>query len=332
MDDRRFDALTRALWQRAARAAGSSKRSSASAVWRRLARSCMTPMRRAGATPVRRRLDSRLPNRPRRRPSHPRHRQPGRLCRPVPVARLPAAPTVAAPADTPSADPPAARMDRPNVATGRVAPEAASGKTLCCPPGYRGCDDGVCYPGGCCTAADCGLLCEVCGADHICYACEDVGQTCQNGTCVPPTTPSSTPTSVSSSTPTNTNIPTDTPTSTSSPTPTTTPTTTPCGTSGVAACTANDQCCSGICQAGLCVATTAGICPSGFDLCSGEISNVPCGGSCLCGTLSNGSILCFAAGACYDDCEECGGTTCDPNMPCCAAGCFEPCTPDGTPG
>jgi hypothetical protein len=196
------------------------------------------------------------------------------------------------------------------------------GEEVCCPPGSRACD-GVCYPGGCCTVADCGLLCQVCGSDHVCRSCEEVGQECQNGTCVPTVTPTST--SVSTSTPISTSTPTH------SPTPTTTPTPTPCGQSGVGSCTANDQCCSGICQAGLCVATIAGTCTTGFDLCSG-ISTVPCGGSCVCGTLSNGSLICFASGACFDNCEECGGATCDPNMPCCAAGCFEPCTPDGTPG
>lgn len=68
------------------------------------------------------------------------------------------------------------------------------GEELCCPPGSRACD-GVCYPGGCCTVADCGLLCQVCGADHVCHSCEEVGQICQNGTCVPTITPTPTITS-----------------------------------------------------------------------------------------------------------------------------------------
>lgn len=54
-----------------------------------------------------------------------------------------------------------------------------------CPPGSRECD-GVCYPGGCCIAADCGDPCLVCGTDHVCRGCP-AGQVCQpgRGCCTP---------------------------------------------------------------------------------------------------------------------------------------------------
>ena len=97
------------------------------------------------------------------------------------------------------------------------------GEELCCPAGSRACD-GVCYPGGCCTVADCGLSCQVCGADHVCRSCEEAGQVCENGTCVPATTPTPTPTAPPPST--------STPTATTTPTSTPSPTPAACGESG----------------------------------------------------------------------------------------------------
>ena len=61
------------------------------------------------------------------------------------------------------------------------------GEELCCPPGSRVCDGG-CYPGGCCSDADCGGACLVCGSDHVCRSCADSGQCliCDtgSGTCI----------------------------------------------------------------------------------------------------------------------------------------------------
>jgi hypothetical protein len=225
------------------------------------------------------------------------------------------------------------------------------GEELCCPPGSRACD-GVCYPGGCCTDDDCGLLCEVCGSDHVCHSCEEAGQVCQNGTCVPSTTP--------------------TPTFTSTPDPcagvtcTTPPLChtapgrcdngqcsypqagagTDCGACQVCdgagncrpvqdntdpsgECPAGSTCCGGACCSGTCYGEGQ-CCPTGQPVCSRDGC---CEGQCV----DEGQFCCPDAGICGDICclasERCcessaGASTC--NQCCADADCTGARCIDGT--
>lgn len=216
-----------------------------------------------------------------------------------------------------------------------------------CPVGYRLCDR-VCYPGGCCDHADCGP-CLVCGPDHICHACEELGWYCQNGICVstPPTsTPSPTPTATPSPSPTNTPSPTataspsptDTPTPSVTPSPSQTatpsatpspspsPTATPCGPDGTG-CGDGSMCCGGACidvksnpaHCGGCHTACApgqvcdlGVCCTPLTCKTGQCGGQPdgCGSTLDCGPCSTGQTCC--AGMCFDlqtDPAHCGTCT-----------------------
>ena len=143
-----------------------------------------------------------------------------------------------------------------------------------CPPGYRLCD-GVCYAGGCCADTDCGDGCLVCGTDHVCHSCEDVGLVCQNGACV--TEPAQ------------------------------------CGSANCdGCCDANGNCRSGTSGAA-CGANGAACvdCPGQQSCCSGTCANVQtdpahCGG---CGDACTSGQMC-QKGTCVTQPIQCDATTC----------------------
>jgi hypothetical protein len=147
----------------------------------------------------------------------------------------------AAPTTTPAPQPgPCGAVGAPCAAAGDCCAPNVCANAACaaaCPPGYRECD-GVCYPGGCCTDADCGGSCLVCGADHTCHSCP-ASQVCQGGVCVPATRP--------------------------------------CGQPG-ATCATNADCCSGDCVGGVCACGGPGTaCTKPTDCCGLTCEGGQCG-------------------------------------------------------
>lgn len=99
-------------------------------------------------------------------------------------------------------------------------------------------------------------------------------------------------------------------------------------------CNANQDCCSGICQAGVCWATVGGTCPAGASYCAGQ-NAVFCNGTntCYCAQLSDGTSVCMDGPTCAATCDDCPeGSFCDGPTNCCDSGsvtCIVPCPPDG---
>jgi hypothetical protein len=101
-----------------------------------------------------------------------------------------------------------------------------------------------------------------------------------------------------------------------------------------ASCGADADCCSGICQAGVCYETIGGTCPADANYCAGQ-NAVFCNGTftCYCTKLSDGTSVCMDGPLCAPTCSDCPeGSLCDGATNCCGeeqVTCIVPCPPDG---